>query len=150
MNSARRGKKKCLTNWRFVRRQIKQRWDLSSLRCIPCTLSIPYQTLKVKIKSSTYYTYFKLSSIKLPVSESTRKEVLLLTEQFFVTHSPQDKPSRKDYHRQYRKTHPDKVIHWQLTSYANALRRAGINVLTDDQLATMLADAARLNHEREI
>lgn len=73
-----------------------------------------------------------------------------MTEQFFVSSSPQDKPSRKDYIRQYRHAHPDKVIHWQLTSYANALRRAGMNVLTDDQLATMLADAARLNHEREI
>ena len=73
-----------------------------------------------------------------------------MTEQFFVTHSPHDKPSRKDYLRKYRQAHPDKVLHWQITSYANALRKAGMNVLTDDQLATMLADAARLNHERDI
>lgn len=67
------------------------------------------------------------------------------------TDSPQKKPfDYREYQKAYKKTHPDKVHRWQLNSYANALRRAGINVLTDDQLATMLADAARLNNEREI
>lgn len=72
-----------------------------------------------------------------------------MTEQFFVSHSNQDKPSRKEYHRQYRQAHPDKVIHWQLNSYANALRRAGVNVLTDDQLATLLADRRQQSNESE-
>ena len=62
---------------------------------------------------------------------------------------PKPRRSRKEYQAAYRQTHPERVIHWQLNSYANALRRAGVNVLTDDQLATLLADRRQQSNESE-
>ena len=60
-----------------------------------------------------------------------------------VQKNASDKPSRKDYLRQYRQAHPDKVIHWQLTSYANALLNAGYTIIDPDGNAVKTKEKER-------